>query len=88
MEAVAAVVESSSEAQVIATRGIGSHAINDPMLKALNDALLSGAGELAWRTFWKTQEERLGSDPRFADYIAPDRNSAAIFLAAYYDALE
>ena len=81
---VARVLENAPEAQVIATKGIGSHSVNDPVLKSLNDRLLRGAEELDWDLFWRDLRGRLGTNPLFADYIPPNRNPAVIFLRAYY----
>ncbi|MBM3738177.1 MAG: hypothetical protein FJW39_20535 [Acidobacteria bacterium] len=82
-----AVMASARSAQIIATRSIGTKEINDPVLKSLNAALLGAGESLDWRQFWSGLESRLGHYRLFADYIPPDRNSAAILLAAYYDYL-
>ncbi len=81
------IVAVANRAQIIATRGVGTHVINDPLLKAINDELLRGAKVLEWDSFWRAQKARLGARPEFADYIPPPRNAAAIMLAAYYDCL-
>jgi hypothetical protein len=75
------------EAQVITTTGVGTISVNDPFLKALNDYLLrEAAGD--WGAFWERAAARLGSNPRFADYVAPDHNAGALFLRAYQRFLE
>jgi hypothetical protein len=74
----------ANQAQLISTRGIGTTSINDALLRAINDELLSGAKTLDWERFWHAQEAKLGSNPMFRDYIPPSRNAAAIMLAAYY----
>ena len=82
-----AVIVQANQAQMIATNGVGTETVNDPLLKALNDELLRGGKTLDWDRFWLAQQARLGSNPEFRDYIPPPRNVAAIMLAAYYDLL-
>ena len=84
MESAYAVMAIANRAQMIATRGIGTQSINDPLLKAINDELLKNASTLEWDPFWRIQETKLGGQT-FRDYIPPPRNAAAIMLAAYYD---
>jgi hypothetical protein len=77
-----AILSKAPEAQVIATKGIGSSAVNDPLLKALNDYLLSGK-DVIWADFWRYAASVLAGNPRFADYIPPDKNASVILLKAY-----
>jgi hypothetical protein len=84
MESVDQVMHRAWSAQLIATRGTGSHTINDPLLKALNEELLRGAAVIDWPRFWSAQATRLGRSPLFQDYVPPHRNTAAILLNAYY----
>jgi len=88
MDRVEDVLETSAAAQLIATRAVGTSSVNDPLLKAINDRLLSGASELDWSSFWSEQQAKLGSNPQFQDYVPPHRNATAIFLAAYYNYAE
>ena len=81
------VIVQANQAQMIATNGVGTQTVNDPLLKAINDELLRGGKILEWERFWQVQQARLGSNPDFRDYIPPPRNIAAIMLAAYYDTL-
>ncbi len=81
---IAAVIQASHDAQVIATRGVGAAEINDPLLKSLNDRLLSAGDRLDWSAFWQEQKGRFGGSRLFQDYIAPNREPAAVFLRAYY----
>jgi hypothetical protein len=82
------VIAASHEAQVIATRGIGTTEINDALLKSLNDFVLSGAAVIEWSSFWRDQAGRLGRHPMFRDYVAPNREPSAVFLRAYYRMLD
>ena len=82
------VIEVSHKAQVIATRGIGATEINDSILKALNMRLLSAGNEIRWADFWREEQAREGRSSTLQQYITPDRDEAAAFLRAYYQALD
>jgi hypothetical protein len=82
------VIEASDRAQVIATRGVGAMEINDSILKGLNTRLLSADGQIRWADFWREQQTRAGKSVLFREYLTPDRNEAAAFLRAYYQALD
>lgn len=84
MESVDQVMHRAWGAQLIATRGTGSHTINDPLLKALNEEFLRGTPVIEWPRFWSAQSARLGRSPLFQDYVPPHQNTAAILLNAYY----
>jgi hypothetical protein len=87
MDRIDGVMTIARGAQILATRGIGAQEINDPVLKALNDALLREPERLDWARFWDSMRAKLGRYALFSDYIPPNRNSPAVFLAAYYDNL-
>ena len=70
------------KAHILTTKGIGTLTINDPLLKALNDYLLSGK-TMTWASFWRQAEAALGRNPRFVDYVPPDKNAGMVFLIAY-----
>jgi hypothetical protein len=80
------VVERANRAQVIATRGIGTLAVNDPLLKSIHDELLASGG-VRWPEFWEAQRQRFRGEKRFEEYIAPHRNEAVILLRAWEEAL-
>jgi hypothetical protein len=82
------VIEASHRAQVIATRGVGTMEINDAILKSLNTRLLRAGGQIRWAEFWREQESRSGKSALFRAYVTPDRDEAAAFLRAYYQALD
>jgi hypothetical protein len=84
---VHAVIEASHDAQVIATRGIGATAINDSILKAVNDRILAG-GVIEWSRFWRELQVRWGKSGLFRDYVAPNQNSGTMLLRAYYQLLD
>lgn len=78
------VVTRCRRAQVIATRGIGTTAVNDAFLRALNNRLLEPGDTLDWNQFWASLQPALGASQHFRDYVQPHRNPAARFLAAWY----
>ena len=85
---VHAVIEASHDAQVIATRGIGTTGINDSILKAVNDRLLSGERVIEWSGFWRELKVRWGNSSIFRDYLAPNQDSGTVFLRSYYRFLD
>jgi hypothetical protein len=76
------VLTKAPKAHILTTKGIGTLTINDPLLKALNDHLLSGK-TVTWESFWRHAEAALGRNPRFVDYVPPDKNAGMVFLVAY-----
>jgi hypothetical protein len=76
------VLGKAPQAHILTTKGIGTLAINDPLLKALNDYFLRGK-DMTWQSFWRQAEATLGQNPRFMDYVPPDKNAGAAFLTAY-----
>lgn len=79
------ILNNSPEAQIISTKQTGAMAVNEPILRALNDNLSDGI-DVNWVNMWK----RLGiefkgkpSEPLFKDYVPPHKNLGAIFIKAY-----
>lgn len=81
MGSVADVLRLAPRADVLVTRATGSHTVNDPLLKALNEAALDGG--VKWETFWNAQKRRFRGNPLFGEYVAPHRNAAAYVIKAY-----
>ena len=81
---VHSVIERSRDAQVIATRGVGTTSLNDGILKSLNDWLLRGDRAIEWAGFWQAQKAQLGRNPMFRDYFAPNQDTASILMRAYF----
>ena len=76
------ILKKAPKAHILTTKGIGTLTINDPLLKALNDYLLRSK-DMTWQSFWRQAEAILGRNPRFMDYVPPDKNAGAVFLTAY-----
>ncbi len=87
-QVLADIVDAAPQAQIVATRGIGTKEVNDPFLKAMNRYLLRGGGRLDWPALWKELRVTLGDNERFRDYVSPPDNAAANFLARYYAYLD
>jgi len=83
-----AVIEASHDAQVIATRGVGETQINDAILKAVNDRILTGDRVIQWDSFWQELKARWGRSALFHDYVAPHQDSGTVLLRAYYRFLD
>ncbi len=79
---VAGVLEKSPKAHIISTKGTGTMLINDPLLKALNETILSGK-DIVWSAFWAEAEKKLGKNENFPNYVAPDKNLGVNFMKAY-----
>jgi len=84
MSNVEDVVTRCRRAQMIATRGIGTTAVNDTFLRALNRRLLEPGDALDWNIFWAGLQPKLGANEHFQAYVQPNKNEAARFLAAWY----
>jgi hypothetical protein len=78
------VIDAAHESQVIATRGIAGTALNDALLKAVNDRLLMGEQVIQWSQFWRELSAREGKGGLFREYVAPHQDARTVFLRAYY----
>lgn len=76
------IFEKNNNAQIISTKGTGTGLVNDPLLKMLNEEILKGKN-IYWNEFWKKAEKKLANQPDFRNYISPNKNQSALFLAAY-----
>ncbi len=77
------VLEKSHESQVLATKGVGTMRINDPLFKLINnDIRTKGSGN--WESVWtRAEKQAWGKANEWAKYIRPDRNIVASFLKTY-----
>lgn len=74
------------DAQVISTKQVGTKAINDAMLFALNENIRNGK-DIDWAEFWDKMHDKLGNNQYFSDYVPPHKNLEATFIRAYYKTL-
>lgn len=84
---IADVLKNAPEAHIISTKGTGTMAINDPVFRALNKAILDGK-DISWPEFWSRITPLVEGNPNFKDYVPPHLNMGAIFIAMYNKAIE
>ena len=79
------ILNNSPEAQIISTKQTGTMAVNEPILRALNDNLNEGV-DVNWVNMWKRLSGEFKgktSESLFKDYVPPHKNLGAIFIKAY-----
>lgn len=85
------VLSASPKAQIIASKQVGTGAINNVLIEYILENLKQNK-DINWQKAWKTLEARFAKrteeKDRFDDYIPPHRNLGAIFIMAYYKALQ
>ncbi|MDB5283145.1 MAG: hypothetical protein JWO06_2220, partial [Bacteroidota bacterium] len=79
-------LQNAPEAHIISTKQVGTKAINDVMLFALNENIRTGK-DIEWNEFWDKMRDKLGSNQYFSDYVPPNKNLEAIFIRSYYKIL-
>ncbi len=84
------VLNISTQAQIIASKQIGTGAINIAIIEMIMEQLKLGK-DLSWQAVWATLENKFINrkelKERFDDYIPPYKNLGAIFIMAYNKAL-
>jgi hypothetical protein len=73
------------DAHIISSKQVGTKTVNEPILQAINNNLLSGRN-IDWITMWRGLSSRFtdtASREKFEDYIPPYKNLGAIFIRAY-----
>lgn len=79
------ILSNSPDAQIISTKQTGAMAVNEPILRALNEDLLAGV-DINWVNMWKklgVEFKGKTSEMTFRDYVPPHKNLGAIFIKAY-----
>lgn len=89
---LANVLNTATDAHIISSKQVGALNVNMPIIKAIDDQLLSGK-DVDWIQMWEglskyfagrgAQEKDL-----FSDYIPPNKNLGAIFIKAYRKQLQ
>jgi len=79
----------SRDAHIISSKQVGTKAVNEPILKAINTTLVGGRN-IEWLPMWKDLGKQFAGEARdkFDDYIPPYKNLGAIFIKAYRKAME
>jgi len=81
------VLDQSPDANIISSKQTGAMAVNEPIIKAINDQLLAG-NDVNWVTMWSGldayfQARKGPYAEMFRDYVPPHRNLGVIFIKAY-----
>ncbi len=80
------VLDHSPNAHIISSKQTGTMAVNEPIIKMINDDLLEGK-DVNWIKIWGKLDEYFAhkADVRekFSDYVPPYKNLGAIFIKAY-----
>ncbi len=83
---LALVLDHAPNAHIISSKQTGVRAVNEPMIKAMNEKLLEGA-DINWITMWRELENQFKNRPdvmeKFDDYVPPYKNLGAIFIKAF-----
>lgn len=78
------VLDHSPDAQIISSKQIGAMAVNEPIIKAINEDLLAGK-DINWPILWTSVQNVLRQPAlsTFSEYVPPHKNLGAIFIKAY-----
>lgn len=79
---VSSILEHTPRAGIVSTKGTGVMAVNDPLLKMLNEEIIKN-DSISWPKFWQKAESRLGSSDKFQQYVAPHQNLGVLYIKAY-----
>jgi len=76
----------NSQVHIIASKQVGSMAVNDPLLLHLNDDLAAGK-DINWVSFWEELNEKFKNDANtlklFGEYVPPYKNVSSYVLRLY-----
>jgi hypothetical protein len=74
------------QVHIIASKQVGSMAVNDPLLLHLNDDLVAGKN-IDWVGFWDELNEKFKNDPNtsklFEEYMPPYKNLSSYVIRLY-----
>ena len=80
------IMELNSQVHIIASKQIGSMAVNDPLLRHLNDDLAAGKN-IDWVSFWDELNEKFKNDTItskfFEEYMPPYKNVSSYVIRLY-----
>lgn len=83
---LATVLDRSPSAHIISSKQTGMMSINEPIIKSINDRMLSGS-DINWITMWNDLDTYFSKkktiNEKFSDYVPPYKNLGAIFIKAY-----
>jgi hypothetical protein len=80
------IIELNSQVHIIASKQVGSMAVNDPLLRHLNDDLREGKN-IDWVSFWSELNDAFVNDPTtsklFEEYMPPYKNVSSYVIRLY-----
>ncbi len=80
------IIEINPDVQIIASKQVGSMAVNDPLLRHLNNDLAEGRS-IDWVNFWSELNEAFKNDATasklFEEYIPPYKNVSSYVVRLY-----
>jgi len=80
------IMELNPDVHIIASKQVGSMAVNDPLLRHLNDEILESKS-LDWVNFWAELDETFKKDANasklFEEYIPPYKNVSSYVIRLY-----
>jgi predicted phosphatase len=83
---LAKILNVNDDAHIISTKQVGSYSVNEPILRALNEAIRNGKN-IEWIPLWQQITASVKADARatelLKDYVPPHKNLGAIFIKAY-----
>jgi hypothetical protein len=84
---LAKVLDASPDANIISSKQVGAYRVNVPIIRSLNDILLTGK-DVDWIEMWRNLSKYFASQGAetqdlFSDYVPPYKNLGAIFIKAY-----
>ncbi|NIG51964.1 hypothetical protein [Chitinophaga sp. Cy-1792] len=83
---LAVVLQKAPDAHIISSKQVGTRFVNEPIIRSLEDVILSGKN-IDWVQMWAGLAKKFAGDARnkelFSDYVPPHKNLGAIFIKAY-----
>jgi hypothetical protein len=80
------IMDINPDVHIVASRQVGSMAVNDPLLQQLNDYLVSGKN-IDWTDFWMGLNEKFKNDAMasklFEEYVPPYKNVSSFVVKLY-----
>ena len=80
------ILELDPEIQIVASKQVGSMAVNDPLLNHLNSYLIDGKN-VDWVTFWDELstgfKKEVNVSKLFEEYIPPYKNLSSYVIRLY-----
>ena len=81
---ISELLERAPNAQIIATKQVGTMHVNDPMLRTIHEMLRLNK-DIQWVDFWNEQTHKLHTNKDFKDYVPPHKNNGAQYINAFYN---